>query len=462
MKTKLFSLLAATLFASSMLADSYTLAFKDCASESMDSTARVSTIEDIIADGANYVAAIAQADNVFNARSGRGLKLGVSNKTGTLELTLANALNVTSIVVNARGYGGENVTENTLKIQDKADYETTAEFADYTYAYSEATSVSSILIGTVEKRAYIKSVTINFEAEGLPDPPVLPTVYTVTIDGIAYNLNETDLTAEVTSGGKYSGSVVIPESVTYDTKTYSVTSIGSNAFQNRPGLRSVTIPNSVTSIGNNAFYSCSGLASVAIPNSVTSIGDCAFRFCYSLTSVTIGNSITSIGEYAFCYCTGLTSVTIPNSVTSIGKWAFSSCSGLTSVTIGNSVTSIGEWAFSSCSGLTSVTIPNSVISIGNNAFYGCSGLTSITIPNSVTSIGRSVFLGCDGLTDIYSCGDVDRIKRLLNYDNRVKLKPLPYTVTPRATNGTITSLRVDCESHFLDSRHNSYRGDCEK
>ena len=71
-------------------------------------------------------------------------------------------------------------------------------------------------------------------------------------------------------------SVDIPESVTYDNVTYSVTSIGDDAFADCTGLTSVTIPNSVTSIGNSAFAYCTGLSSVTIPNSVTTIGNSAF------------------------------------------------------------------------------------------------------------------------------------------------------------------------------------------
>ena len=47
---------------------------------------------------------------------------------------------------------------------------------------------------------------------------------------------------------EYSGNVVIPETVTYNGKTYSVTSIGRYAFWNCTGLTEVTIPNSVTII----------------------------------------------------------------------------------------------------------------------------------------------------------------------------------------------------------------------
>ncbi len=228
------------------------------------------------------------------------------------------------------------------------------------------------------------------------------------VDGIWYNFYSSTKTASVTYRGsvdysytgEYSGSVTIPETVTYNGTTYSVTRIGDGAFFYCPSLTSVTIPNSVTSIGNYAFSRCSSLTSVTIPNSVTSIGEGAFYGCSSLTSIAIPNSVTSIGNSAFEACTSLTSVTIPNSVTSIGGSAFYKCSSLTSITIPESVTSIGGGAFSSCSSLISINIPNSVTSIGDYAFSSCSSLTSVTIPNSVTSIGGSAFRACSSLSSV--------------------------------------------------------------
>ena len=142
-------------------------------------------------------------------------------------------------------------------------------------------------------------------------------------DGVTiyYNYINDGKELEVTYN-TYSGSVVIPEEVTYMNRIRKVTSIGNSAFITCSRLTSVTIGNSVTSIGNSAFSSCSGLTSVTIGNSVTSIGSNAFYGCSGLTSVTIGNSVTSIGGAAFSGCSGLTSVTIPNSVTSIGERAF--------------------------------------------------------------------------------------------------------------------------------------------
>ena len=104
--------------------------------------------------------------------------------------------------------------------------------------------------------------------------------YDAQIDGVYYNLDVSANGATVTSGSpKYTGSVTIPSTVTYNGFTYSVTSIGSYAFYNCSSLTSVTIGNSVTSIGDFAYCDCSGLTSVTIPNSVTSIGYDAFHDC---------------------------------------------------------------------------------------------------------------------------------------------------------------------------------------
>ncbi len=238
----------------------------------------------------------------------------------------------------------------------------------------------------------------------------------VEIDGIYYNLISKAKLAEVTSSPKeYSGSIVIPSTVTYEGVEYSVSSIGEYAFAFGSNLTSVTIPNSVTSIGKYAFERCSGLTSVNISDIVAwcniSFGEiessnplsCAHHLYLNgeeIKDLVIPNSLTSIGDYTFSGCSGLTSVIIPNSVTTIGNFAFYGCSGLTSVSIPNSVTCIDDYAFSGCTGLTSITIPNSVIFIEYGAFLGCTGLTSITIPNSVTSIGLYAFSWCSGLTSL--------------------------------------------------------------
>lgn len=201
---------------------------------------------------------------------------------------------------------------------------------------------------------------------------------------------------------EYTGSVTIPETVTYSGKTYSVTSIGSYAFSRCTTLLRVTIPTSVSNINKYAFWQCTGLSSVTIPEGVTSIGSRAFSSCKSLTSITFPNGVTSIGEYAFDEC-DLTNVTIPSSVTSIGKNAFAyqyshyRAHPLTNVTLNSDA--IASKTYSSLSSLKNIfgadvknyILGDNVTSIGDCAFYGCSDQTSITIPESVTSIGGAAF-----------------------------------------------------------------------
>ena len=118
--------------------------------------------------------------------------------------------------------------------------------------------------------------------------------YDVEVDGIYYNLNQTNKTATVTFEGssydsydnEYSGEVVIPENFIYDGITYSVTSLGYECFRYCTGLTSITIPNSVTSWGNYCFLDCTGLTNIKMESSTPpSTSTWPFSRCSSLTTV---------------------------------------------------------------------------------------------------------------------------------------------------------------------------------
>ena len=112
-----------------------------------------------------------------------------------------------------------------------------------------------------------------------------------------------EVTGQMPVGYEYAyrptGDLVIPETVTYNGVTYSVTKIGDYAFNTCTGLTSVIIPSTVTFIDISAFGDCIGLTSVTIPSSVTVIEDWAFSRCSNLTSITIPSSVTSVGSSVF-------------------------------------------------------------------------------------------------------------------------------------------------------------------
>ncbi len=181
-------------------------------------------------------------------------------------------------------------------------------------------------------RKYILSLT-------LLAIPLFSFAYDVQVDGIYYNLDSSNKTAEVTYESSnymsYSGSVIIPEKFTYSGVEYTVTTIGDNAFRKCNGLTSVTIPSSVTTIGNYTFSICSGLKSLKVESGNTrydSRNNCNAIIETASNTLIVGcqntvipNTVTCIGEDAFWGCSGLTSVTIPNSVTTIDRYAFYGC-----------------------------------------------------------------------------------------------------------------------------------------
>ncbi|MBO5640877.1 MAG: leucine-rich repeat protein [Prevotella sp.] len=286
---------------------------------------------------------------------------------------------------------------------------------------------------------------------------------------IYYGKNSDGISVYVTYRGRYrdsysneySGEIVIPETVTYGGKTYSVTSFGA-AFDGCSGLTSVTIPASVTSIGSYAFSDCSGLTSVTIPNSVTSIGYKAF-YNTRIKSLTIGSGIQTIDSWAFDYSSsgggakpvkviwlsntppsgyknaGGTINYVPNNSYSglSGQKIYPFLSSMFEVDgikyvpvspsertcdaidcvynesaentkISNTVTykninmtvqSVGDFI---CTGNFYIKNLEYLFDspIGSSAFSGCSGLTSVTIGSSVTSIGSDAFNNCSSLKKV--------------------------------------------------------------
>lgn len=225
----------------------------------------------------------------------------------------------------------------------------------------------------------------------------------VEIDGIGYDLNISDKTAEVCISTNLKGDIEVPEFVECNGEKFAVTSLGDDCFYRCNNLTGMTLPNNIKRFGSGCFTDCVSLRNIILPNNIRNLGERCFQNCRSLTSIVLPDNIWAVASSCFKGCSSLTSITFPksNSVKFfLATECFENCSSLTSITLPDGVTSLGDKCFSGCSKLTSINLPNSVTALGNGCFYHCSSLTSITLSNSITSLPENCFCGCSSLTSI--------------------------------------------------------------
>ena len=268
------------------------------------------------------------------------------------------------------------------------------------------------------------------------------------VGGIYYNiLSETDKTVEVYKGtylGEYSGSVVIPETVTvsetgtnvlktFDAWTSTNKGNGGTTSQTSYTLNveagnilkfdwSVSSESSfdwlIITLDGTEIVKKSGTLSGSYEKTFDTAGSHTLVVKYTKDgSVNNGNDEGKIFNVTLNALNGDVAVDVEYRVTSIGWRAFIGCTGLTSITIPNSVTSIGESAFYDCTGLTSIEIPNSVTSIGNAAFRGCTGLTSVVFGNKNIYLGELVFAGCKNIKYFVRVSSEEAMTAMITNEN---------------------------------------------
>lgn len=266
-------------------------------------------------------------------------------------------------------------------------------------------------------------------------------------DGIYYKVGDKGTVAVTSGENKYTGSVVIPYEISFNGIQYSVTTIGSEAFNSCSLLTSVSIPKSVTTIASGTFKNCSGLASVIVdgenPN-YDSRNNC--------------NAI--IEKSSKTLIAGCKNTVIPNTVETIGESAFFGCSDITTITIPNSVTSISNNAFQECNGLTSIVSEiDKPFAIGDNVFYSSDIDIYTTATLLIPKGTRASYLKTDGwkkFTNIVESGgygfqfEKDNISYRIGENNTVAVTQkknkysgdvvIPSQVTYQETVYTVTGI----------------------
>lgn len=261
---------------------------------------------------------------------------------------------------------------------------------------------------------------------------------------------------------KYTGDVVIPESIVYNGKTYKVTEVGTTAFKNSditsftfsssiskvgkgifqdcPLLTNVTFSTGLTKLGQNMFNGCTALTEISIPGVFSDIPSGLFTGCTSLTKVTFeeGETPLSLGVNAF----GLTSATEvpvkelhllhkvdPDKYTEMANKPFRGCTALETVVIGGNVNEVPASYFENCANLKNVTFQGEALAtIGTSVFAG-TGIENITFPEGVKTITSGILANAKKLNSVTLGSAVETIEALAFKGSTLATINFPATLT---------------------------------
>ena len=172
-----------------------------------------------------------------------------------------------------------------------------------------------------------------------------------------------------------------------------ITRIGHYMFANVTGLKKLELPTTITSIGSDAFNNCSNWETKIDMSKWTTIGSAAFSNCSKITGeFKLSDELSELSSGTFNNCTNLTGeVKIPNKITKIESSTFSNCKGINKVIIPDTVTYMDSMAFGDCTGIEELTVPISLsLNKGYNAseaaFARCTNIKKINFTKG-TGIG---------------------------------------------------------------------------
>ncbi|MBO5699330.1 MAG: leucine-rich repeat protein [Bacteroidaceae bacterium] len=296
------------------------------------------------------------------------------------------------------------------------------------------------------------------------------------VNGIYYRITDSDLrTVAITFKGNRSdeyhfeygdGEIKIPSSVTYSNRTFRVTSIDRNTFDN-PETTSILLPEGLETIQDEAFYDCRLTGTIYIPKTLTNIGNMVFEgntlidsilvdidnpvydsrnncnaiietatntLTTACSTTVIPTDISAIGDYAFMRYQAKT-LTIPQNITSIGKYAFYK-SAITEIELPKNITYIGANAFEGCKNLRKIQFPPHIKEIGDYTFL-MSGLQQVNIHDSISEIGIRAFSQCTSLNvlvigkgvrsiETYAFEECKQLTTIISRIPASELKPLGY------------------------------------
>ena len=164
-------------------------------------------------------------------------------------------------------------------------------------AISAGTATITVTTRDGSRKSAVCTITVTDDSAKQPE---IKDGETYEVENCSYTVTSLSKQTVVFSGSNDS-KVIIPDTVTLGTKTYTVTSIEEKAFKNNKKISSVTIGKNIESIGNSAFEGCTKLKNVNIKSTcLTEIGSKVFSKCKLLKTIKISSKkLKRVGKNTF-------------------------------------------------------------------------------------------------------------------------------------------------------------------
>lgn len=394
------------------------------------------TIPNAVKYNAAFRNVIEIADNAFVGSSIKSVEIGQSvakigqNAFGGLTLESVKSFPMTAPECPDNAFTAATYNNATLFVggQCKPTYETAPGWKNFKTIVEEIESGNKITVGNyVYTILEDECVAIGFTEEALKDKTITEIIIPeeVTIEGVTYTVTAIapkgfyELQCPgITDDGKYhlvgcTGTVrmVLPE---------TIEEIGAEAFKDAH-ISTMNIPQSLTTLGVGCFNGCLMTNDIVIPGGVVEIPKDAFAWLWNVNKVTLSEGLETIGETAFNF-SHIREINIPASVSYVGSLAFG-YNQLSKVEVAD-LESFLNLIFDDCwanplntgAGLYYKGKPVTEINFGDYfitetgeyQLYGCGSLEKVIFPRNFTKIGYESFLNANNLR-VVECMNEDGI-----------------------------------------------------
>ena len=271
---------------------------------------------------------------------------------------------------------------------------------DYKYiliASDKNTAIIDKFVNNNASRAYIKP-TLDYQK-----PSFVPTEHTDEKSGQKRNIY----------------------TISYEEKTYNITTISQSAFSGCENLGSVFIPNTITTVKKYAFSGISANIYVQHDSRPSGwsmswnnnrSGAEGERTVYwgvvgmdqvgDFTYIFKGDGTAIVAEYNGSTANILAKIVIPDTVSYKSPDDENTQMDYTVTELGDELFATGMLSLVSFS---SIQLPSKLEKIGKKVFYMNKSLSSIELPDTLESIGDYAFVGTMGLKEIFIPGSISKV-----------------------------------------------------